>query len=190
MIHSRYYRLIHPILPILPCKDRLKLNLSKAPRVISNALNSTLKALVRLPTSDMNSDLKGATEQVMALRNEDFTTRPTSDQLLYLQALLLMSLATDCHDPIYQSQSEWLQAIFDTFQNLNLPSDGPCEHIVGSDPDTDTKLCRRAWVVLMIMDRWQAQSNYSNHVTRASNVTLYDQDLVLLGNDVYYFARK
>lgn len=126
-----------------------------------------------------------ATEILMALQFEDAAMRSPTDNLVYLEALILMALATDVNNPSAFQPPVWygLAVSMSTFLGLHLKQ--PYQH---GEPNADEKLARRAWLVLMIIDRWHGGGTLSPLLV--VDVTLFREDNVLLGDTGYHFARE
>jgi hypothetical protein len=58
------------------------------------------------------------------------------------------------------------------------------------DPDSDEKLSRRIWWVLVTLDRWHASSTSSPLLIPDTSVVLLPEDHVLLGDAGFQLARK
>jgi hypothetical protein len=58
------------------------------------------------------------------------------------------------------------------------------------DPDSDEKLSRRIWWVLVTLDRWHASSTSSPLLIPDTSVVLLPEDHVLLGEAGYQLTRK
>ncbi len=188
---ARYYYSVHPVFPILPHnKVQLSMNLVKAPAIVRSALLYTLNAGANLSEAHVGSSLKKAAEQLMALQLEDFRARSTSDNLIHLQALLLMSLATDSSGPVHMHQSPWIGLALNVAVFLKFHSNRPVDHVAGSDGDTIEKLGRRAWLILFILDRWHASGMGDPFVLSEKITELHPEDGALLGNIGYCLARR
>ncbi len=133
---------------------------------------------------------KKVSEQLVTLQLGDLTTRSISDNLLYLQALLLMGLANSSSGPIQAQQSSWINLALSVSTFLKLYSHNPHEHVVGSDIDTNENVGRRAWLVLVVMDRWNAAGTRLPLLIADGQAKMYRGDGVLLGNIGFQFARR
>lgn len=194
---SRYYRVVHATHPLLPdSKAQLHIHLAKASSPIREAFLAAFETLVKpvslTPASDsQNVQLSSkAVGLLMTLQLEDPKNRSFIDNLVYLQAMLLMVLTTDMnistsfHTPVLNS----LAYIMSNF--LGLRARQSYKH--NSDPEINEleKLARRAWILLMTLDRWYAASTLNPVLTPPKGLTLLQQDIALLGDVGYHFARK
>ena len=184
--------MIHPIFPLLPqVKTKLKMNLADTHVSICEALLSAVNAVVRVPESTLGSNVKKAAEQLVALQLGGPAIWSTSDNLLYLQALLLMGFANSSSGPIQAQQSSWLNLALSVATTLKLHiNHHPIEHLANSDPDTYEKLSRRAWLVLVIMDRWHASGTGASLLIVDYGAKLYPEDNALLGPISHRFTRR
>ena len=183
--------MIHPILPILPnSKAKLRFNLVKTPATMRDTLIYALNSAAPSPDSKVGSNMKKAAEHLVALQLEDLAARPVSDNLVYLQALLLMSLAHSASGPTQARGSSWINLAFDVATFLNLHLNHRCVHVAGSDIDTTEKLCRRAWIAFIVMDRWHAAGTGVPQLTSDNQSVLHQEDTALLSNTGFRFARK
>lgn len=194
---SRYYRLIHATHPLLPdSKAELHLHLVKTSGPVREAFLAAFQTLVKPVASTSASDPQNvqvsskAVRLLMALQFEDAASRSFFDNLVYLQAMLLMVMTTDM-DVVASSQPPvWypLAICMSTF--LALRARQPYKH--NTDPETTEleKLARRAWLLLMTLDRWHAASSLNPVLTPEKGVTLLRQDSALLGDVGFHFARE
>ena len=138
----------------------------------------------------MGSNAKKVSELLVTLQLGDLVTRSISDNLLYLQALLLMVLANSSIGPIQAQQSSWINVALSVSTFLKLHSHKPYENVVGCDIDTNENLGRRAWLVLVVMDRWNAAGTGLPLLIADGQAKMYRGDGVLLGNIGLQFARR
>ncbi|KAI9769092.1 MAG: Glucose-responsive transcription factor [Geoglossum simile] len=200
---SRYYGIIHPTFPLLPnTKARLRSRLANCPITLREAFLEALYAAVRsLPSSaasasppDFQSTRK-AVDLISASQFENVATRTMSTNLIFLQSLILMALEADNHGPatmrgqLGPPRAVWLGSAvglsyflkLHVFRYREKPSDG--------DPDSDEKLSRRIWWVLVTLDRWHASSTSSPLLIPDTSVVLLPEDHVLLGDAGYQLTR-
>ncbi len=192
-LHVRYYRLIHATHPLLPdTKLQVVLNLDKvSDGLVRDAFSAALQALVKSVTPGSASHQQGfrASQLLMALNFKDAATRSPLDNLVYLQAILLMALTADMSVPAISQQPVWysLAGIMSDF--LCLGAGQPYKHNVDAEIDF-SRLARRAWIVFITLDRWHASSTL-NRLVVAEDVTLLPQDdHMLLGGAGFHLARK
>lgn len=190
---SRYYRLIHATHPLLAdTKLQVLLNLDKViDAVVRDAFFASLQVLVKSisPGSTSQQQDVRAAELLMSLNFKDAATRTATDNLVYLQAILLMALATDMSGPAISQQPIWynLAGIMADFLGLGI---GP-PYKQNTDPEIEySKLARRAWLVFITLDRWHASGTLSRSIM-PEDVTLFPHDdLTSLGGNGFHLLRK
>lgn len=190
---SRYYRLIHATHPLLAdTKLQVLLNLDKViDAVVRDAFFASLQVLVKSITPGSTSqqqDLRAA-ELLMSLNFKDAATRTATDNLVYLQAILLMALATDMSGPAISQQPIWYNLAGIMADFLGLGNGPPYKQ--NADPEIEySKLARRAWLVFITLDRWHASGTLSRSIM-PEDVTLFPHDdHTLLGDNGFHLLRK
>lgn len=190
---SRYYRLIHVTHPLLAdTKLQVLLNLDKViDAVVRDAFFASLQVMVKSTSPGSTSQQQDvrAAELLMSLNFKDAATRTATDNLVYLQAILLMALATDMSGPVISQQPIWynLAGIMADFLGLGV---GP-PYKQNADPEIEySKLARRAWLVFVTLDRWHASGTLSRSII-PEDVTLFPHDdHTLLGGNGFHLLRK
>ncbi|MCJ1469550.1 Glucose-responsive transcription factor [Pseudocyphellaria aurata] len=193
---EEYYRLIHATHPLLPdSKAELHLHLVKTSGPVREAFLAAFQTLVKPVASTSGSDLQNvqvsskAVRLLSALQFEDATSRSFSDNLVFVQAILLMVLTTDM-DVIASSQPPiWYNMANCMSSFLALSARQPYKN--NTDPEIAEleKLARRAWLLLITLDRWHAASTSYSLVTPPEDAILLRQDNALLGDVGFHFAR-
>lgn len=196
-ILSRYYRVIHATHPLLPdSKAQLHLHLAKASGPIREAFLAAIETLVKpaslTPASDpQNVQLSSkAVGLLMTLQFEDHKNRSFIDNLVYLQSTLLMVLTIDMNISTSFQPPVWYSLAYSMSNFLGLRARPSYKH--NTDPEINEleKLARRAWILLMTLDRWYAASTLNPVLTPPKGLTLLQQDSALLGDVGYHLARK
>ena len=120
-----------------------------------------------------------------------------SSSLLYLQSLILMALEADNHGPATMQgqhggppRAAWVGSAVGLTYSLKLHHNRVGERFAHGDPDSDEKLGRRAWWVLVVLDRWHAISTSSPLFIPDSNVVLLPEDQMLIGLTPFHLVRK
>lgn len=154
------------------------------------ALYSTMR------TNSPVANTKRVCELTVASQFENPAVRTMPTNLLYLQTMILMGLEADNHGPATMRgqlglpRAAWLGAAVGLAYNLKLHNNRNQEQSVNGDSDSDEKLGRRAWVVLVILDRWHAISTSSPLFIPDSSVVFVPEDQKLLGLAPFHIARK
>ncbi|KAH0545226.1 hypothetical protein FGG08_000680 [Glutinoglossum americanum] len=198
---DEYYNLIHPTFPLLPnSKARLRSRLANCPITLREAFLEAFYAAVRsLPSStspppDFQSTRK-AVDLITASQFENVATRTMSTNLIFLQTLILMALEADNHGPATMRgqlglpRAVWLGSAVGLSYYLKLHVIRYRENSSDVDPDSDEKLSRRIWWVLVTLDRWHASSTSSPLLIPDASVVLSPEDHILLGDAGFQLAR-
>ena len=131
---------------------------------------------------------------ITASQYVNVNSRTFSTNLVFLQAMLLMAIEADNRDPGRAQdgfpQSYWLGSAVGLAYSMRLHAQKVLGQQTGSDPDSDPKLLRRLWWSLVIMDRWHAASTSSPLMIPEASVTVFPEDRVLLGENLYQLGRK
>lgn len=190
---SRYYRLIHATHPLLAdTKLQVLLNLDKViDAVVRDAFFASLQVLVKSisPGSTFQQQDDRAAELLISLNFKDAANRTTTDNLVYLQAIILMALATDMSRPAISQQPIWynLAGIMADFLGLGV---GP-PYKQTADPELEySKLARRAWLVFITLDRWNASGTLSRSIMPEDVILFPHDDHALLGGNGFHLLRK
>lgn len=129
---------------------------------------------------------------IVSSQFENPNTRSYRDKLIYLQTLILMGLEADNHGPESTGppRAAWLGAAVGLVYSMKLHSNRfPRDKLQTGDPDSDEKLGRRAWWVIVVLDRWHAISTSSPLFIPDSSVALLPEDQSILGTAPYHLAR-
>lgn len=196
---NRYYALIHPTLPLLPhSKSRLQQLLDSAPVLIRDAfLEAVYAAIHSSPSFSQRPSLppsrpRRAAELCLAAQY-DSSVSSRSAKLILLQTMILLALEADSHGPRASgpSRATWVGSAVGLSHSMKLHYfDSGAEESAGGDSDTDEKLGRRAYWVLVVLDRWQAISTNSPLLIPDGTVVLMPEDQQLLGVAPFHLVRK
>lgn len=132
---------------------------------------------------------------ILAAQFENSASRPLSTNLVYLQAMILLTIEAENTTAASRgnsgsSRSMWLGAAVGLAYSMKLHIHKQSDKLSENDPDSEEKLARRVWWSLVIMDRWHASSTASPVLVPDSSVVLYPEDQVLLGDAIYSLASK
>ncbi|TGZ78185.1 hypothetical protein EX30DRAFT_351219 [Ascodesmis nigricans] len=193
---DQYYTLIHPTFPLLPhSQPRLRQLLSSAPAIIRDALLEAVSAATRSvpicsPRPNTPSTDNRAVELCFGVLLDPALSSPTN-QLLLLQSLILLSIEADLYDtlPSRSKRRMLLGAAAGLMQTMKLPYAGSGgQRFSVNDLDSEEMLGRRAWWVLVVLDRWQAVSmGLPLLISDDTGITLSPDDEPLLGTATYHF---
>ncbi|KAI9676738.1 MAG: Glucose-responsive transcription factor [Trizodia sp. TS-e1964] len=199
---DEYYRIIDPTFPLLPkSKARLRSRLANCPVTLREAFLEVLYATVRsFPSSNIPAApdflaTKRAIDLITASQFENAATRTMSTNLIYLQTMILMALEADNHGPatmrgqLGPPRAVWLGSAVGMAYFLKLHIIRYREKFSDADHDSDAKLARRIWFVLVTLDRWHASSTSSPVLIPDTSVVLLPEDQILLGDSAFHLAR-
>ncbi|KAK9332930.1 hypothetical protein V1520DRAFT_333879 [Lipomyces starkeyi] len=167
-----YYRHIHPIFPILAqSRSRLRSRLVATTSPIRNFCLHALYALIRGKVSPHRGEQDWQRAiQHLSDAQKDNSKLPLASSLIIIQAMVLLTLEADNHglaalDGVLRSPTYWLGAAIGLAHSLHLhvppasPPESPSSPSPdGSDLDSDVRLSRRIYLVICMIDRWQAAS--------------------------------
>lgn len=146
-------------------------------------------------TNSPVANTKRVCELTVASQFENPAVRTMPTNLLYLQTMILMGLEADNHGPATMRgqlglpRAAWLGAAVGLAYNLKLHNSRSREQFANGS-DSDEKLGRRAWVILVVLDRWHAISTSSPLFIPDSSVVFVPDDQKLLGLAPFHIARK
>ncbi|KAI4127523.1 MAG: hypothetical protein LQ347_004564, partial [Umbilicaria vellea] len=135
-----------------------------------------------------------ALELLMACQAENAATRSLSNNLVYLQAIILMTLNTEMSGPAYNQMQQgmpaaaWLGMAVGLAYFLKLHVNRSYMNLGGGDIDSSDKLCRRTWWTLVMLDRWHASSTSSPLFIPDTSAVLLSEDKIVLGESTYHLA--
>ena len=142
---------------------------------------------------------KKAADLISASQFESAATRTTSTNLIYLQTMMLMSIEADRRGPASTLRGEpgppksvWLGSAVGLAYYLRLHSNRLSEKALTpmeDDTDSDDKIGRRDWWVLVMLDRWHASSTSTPLLIPDTSVVLLPEDQSLLGDATFHLAR-
>ncbi|KAL6714307.1 Glucose-responsive transcription factor [Lecanora helva] len=187
---NAYYELIHPTLPLLShTTEMIQQIVQRVPagllETFFDALDAAIAALLRVNVEDQ---IKRACRQVKSMIEYPDYVDDTLSELVYLQALILLVIATDNAGPSCKSYSTstWLSLAVDRAIAMNLHRPVRSND---SDPLTHRDLGRRAWLILYILDRWHAFGRGGILRVPDASCKLVDSDLALMGETPYHLFR-
>ncbi|WBW75016.1 DNA-binding transcription factor [Schizosaccharomyces osmophilus] len=189
---DRYYLLIHSTLPILHhSKTRLKIELEKAPKFLRSCCLHAIYSLVnRPPFSSLGSIFHKNPLKAVGLLNLICTNvQNFSNRILHLQTMVLLAVESDQRGPTTITgrnglpQSMWHGAAVGLACNMRLHIQSHVSlQSAYEDIDGNAALCRRAWWVLVILDRWHSVSTCSPLFIPESCIKMSLQDHKVLGS--------
>ena len=181
----RYYRSIHPTLPLLPENEsQLSSNLEAVPADLRQAFNSALATAAKAATSGAYpADVKNASDQYGAIR-KGATSGPAVD-LVSLQTLALLALIDDLDGPASSRDGSWLGSAIAKANSHHLSKSS-------ATPDNSEigPLLRRVWLSLVLLDRWHTASICGATLISDDDIHVDESDHILLGSSSYHLLRE
>ncbi|KAK4692927.1 hypothetical protein P7C71_g4370, partial [Lecanoromycetidae sp. Uapishka_2] len=187
---DKYYALIHPLLPLLPNSRTHQQNLlDHAQTNINDVFFAALVAAATSCTSSNATPLTDAKPSFESLRKVEPRTRTSHDNFVYVQALILMIIATENSGPSSSRNLSWYADAVEVARFMGLPQ---YEATNVSHPDQGTSgfIGRRVWLVLATLDRWHAASKSGMMLIPRKSAQLTESDENLLGTPAYHLARE
>lgn len=197
----RYYSDIHPTLPFLPHnKNRLNTRLNSCPPILRDAFLEALYTTIRSLSSNTpqygeSQSSRKAGSLIAAAQFDNPSTRSMPNNLIYLQAMILMAIEADHHGPSAMrshsgpSQSVWLGSAIGLAYSMKLHVPKQKEIVSDGDADSDEKLARRCWLVLVTMDKFHASSTSSPGLIPDASVVILADDQQF-GESTFHLASK
>jgi len=197
---SSYYNDIHPTLPFLPHnKGRLNTRLNSCPPVLRDALLEALYTAVRsissgVPQYQESQNSRKAASMIAAAQFDNPSARSMSNNLIYLQAMILMTIEADNGPPAMRSHSGsspsvWLGSAIGLAYSMKLHVPRQKEIASDGDVDSDEKLARRCWLVLVTLDKFHASSTSSPGLIPDASVVILADDQQF-GDSTFHLTSK
>lgn len=131
-----------------------------------------------------------ATELLAGLQLEEAGARSQLDNLVFLQALLLMILGIEMNAVAYVQRPVWYSAAYSVSEVLNLPRARPYGNLDDSIQSSTEALARRAWLVFVTLDRWYSVGTSDVPLAKDKVIVLFPGDHALLGDTAFHITRK
>ena len=198
---------MHPSLPILPhSRSALRARLAHCTASLRDAFLEALSVVVpstasapagSSPIEARGGDGGGRKAYDLLATFEGHSSRNMSTNLVYLQTMILMALDADRRGPTTTwrhsgpPQAVWLGAAVGMAHDLRLhaATARSRERYATSDVDSDERLGRRDWWVLVMLDRWHAASTSSPLLIPDRSVLSIPEDRAILGDVVFHLTR-
>ncbi|RYP75829.1 hypothetical protein DL771_002093 [Monosporascus sp. 5C6A] len=196
-----YLNVVHQCYPLLAAsKDRVEDRLLQCPPLLRDAfveaLYGTMQSFVSVPGLYTNGDISSASRLITEWESDPSPRTPVMN-LVHLQTLALMAIATDNYGPPSlkgehggaSKPSVLGRAVGLAYSmRLHIPRkdiDSDAEF----DVDSDENVATRAWWTLVMLDRWNAISTSSPLFIPNDSVVIVPSLELLLGDGVYHLAR-
>ena len=198
-----YLNVVHPCFPFLAgSKERVEAQLSQCPSLLQDAFieafYSTMQSCVSAPGLYTTGDIGSTTRVVAQWECDASSHRSSIANLVHLQTLILMTIATDNYGtPSLKGEhggpskaSILGRAVGLAYtMRLHLVSLKPISR-EQEDNESDENITIRTWWTLVIMDRWHALSTASPLFIPTDSVVTSPELVSILGENVYHLARE
>ncbi|KAJ8125605.1 hypothetical protein O1611_g8033 [Lasiodiplodia mahajangana] len=194
-----YLSVVHPCFPFLAgTKERVEAQLSQCPSLLQDAFieafYGTMQSCVSAPGLYTTGDIGSATRIVAEWESDPSSHRNPLTNLIHLQTLILMAIATDNYGPPSlkgehggPSKASILgRAVGLAYSmRLHMASLDTGSHV--SDSDESIAIC--TWWTLVMLDRWNAVSTASPLFIPNDSVVILPGLVSVLGENVYHLTR-
>jgi len=144
-------------------------------------------------SASRSDSIKRAIELVRVLEADEGPTYTRSQNLVYLQTLILLAAEaeTQARSSTHSapSRATWLASAVGVAYHLRLQDAFDRRRANLEDPDSNDCLGRRVWFILTILDRWHAASTARPLLIPDANVVLQAEDLEVLGDLTFQLTR-
>ncbi|KAI0449105.1 hypothetical protein F5B21DRAFT_64976 [Xylaria acuta] len=195
-----YLNVVHPCFPFLAgTKERVEAQLSQCPSLLQDAFieafYGTMQSCVSAPGLYTTGDISSTTRIVAEWESDSSPPRNSLANLVHLQTLILMAIATDNYGPPSlkgehggPSKASILgRAVGLAYSmRLHMASLDASSHVQG---DSDESIAIRTWWALVMLDRWNAVSTASPLFIPNDSVVILPGLVLVLGESVYHLTR-
>ncbi|KAI0871085.1 hypothetical protein GGS24DRAFT_77093 [Hypoxylon argillaceum] len=199
---SVYLSVVHPCFPFLAAtKERVEDQLAQCPSLLQDAFieafYGTMQSCVSAPGLYTTGDIGSTTRIVAEWESDPSSHRNHLTNLVHLQILILMAIATDNYGPPSlkgehggPSKASILgRAVGLAYSmRLHMASLSAIPQANGnSDSDESIAIC--TWWTLVMLDRWNAVSTASPLLIPNDSVVILPGLVSVLGENVYHLTR-
>ncbi|KAK9450708.1 uncharacterized protein V1518DRAFT_425479 [Limtongia smithiae] len=204
-----YYRQIHVVFPVLAhSRAKLRSRLISTSSPIRSACLHALYALVQSMTDPARGEQdRRRAMQYLADAQSETARLSFASSLLLVQTMILLALEAGMHGAAgleggMQSQSYWLASALGLARSLHLnaatkstdlallyPTTAQPTPSDDSDPDSDLRIARRSYLVIVLLDRLCATSLAMPVLIVIDSVRLTSDDLITLTPIPYHLLR-
>ncbi|KAI0105218.1 hypothetical protein GGR51DRAFT_560429 [Nemania sp. FL0031] len=194
-----YLNVVHPCFPFLAgSKDRVEAQLSHCPSLLQDAFieafYGTMQSCVSAPGLYTTGDIGSATRIVAEWESDPSSHRNPLANLVHLQTLILMAIATDNYGPPSlkgehggPSKASILGRAVGLAYSMRLHMASLDAGSLVSGSDESIAIC--TWWTLVMLDRWNAVSTASPLFIPNDSVVILPGLVSVLGENVYHLTR-
>ncbi|KAK8855795.1 transcriptional regulatory protein [Apiospora arundinis] len=197
--YNGYLEVIHPSFPLLATsKDRLEAQLTQCPSTLRDAfieaLHGAMQTFPSFTGPYASGDMVNATRMITEWE-VDVSKRPYVTNLVHLQTLILIAIATDNYGPGSlkgehggAAKASILGRAVGLAYSMRLHV-AQVDQAQDLDLDSDENVAVRAWWTLVSLDRWNAISTASPLLIPNDSVVILPGLSSLLGENGYHLVR-
>jgi len=187
----RYYNIIHPYFALLPdAKSELQTHLESASNIVRDAFNAAITIAVKSSDHTMtDEDMIKSSAICMQGQLDKPSVYSPAENVLQLQALIFMIIANHNGGPSRIVDMKWYGLATTLAMSMELhEQNGP---VVANDKNVlgINQLGRRAWLILLVLDRWHAASTRNPLLIADKFTYLHLSDHHLLGTSGWHLVR-
>ena len=163
----------------------MQADIERNPSNLQQPFKLALNLAVNAATSFVpHSDVEGA-ERLCLTTYKD--SAKLSESLLHLQTLILLTIVHELRAPATSRVGTWLGSAVSIANSLHLHKSKFSKDTTSNDP---SNISRRAWLSLVILDRWHAASVCAPTLIHDEDVNIEATDHAILGSSSYHLLRK
>ncbi|KAK8111456.1 uncharacterized protein PG998_007913 [Apiospora kogelbergensis] len=197
--YNGYLEVIHPSFPLLATsKDRLEAQLTQCPTTLRDAfieaLHGAMQTFPSFTGPYASGDMVNATRMITEWE-VDVSKRPYVTNLVHLQTLIFIAIATDNYGPGSlkgehggAAKASILGRAVGLAYSMRLHV-AQVDQVQDLDLDSDENVAVRAWWTLVSLDRWNAISTASPLLIPNDSVVILPGLSSLLGENGYHLVR-
>ena len=181
LTNCSYYKYLHPVIPVLPeSLPQLSAHLDRSPPDVRQAFTAALTSAIKAATTPIQpSEVKMVSDLYLNTRSKG--SAGLSTDIVRLQTLIFMALIDELSGSSTSRDGMWLGTAVSFANSLHL-----------NRTHTDAEigpLQRRAWLSLVILDRWHSAAISGPISISDDDVQLSEEDHSLLGSSSYHLLR-
>lgn len=158
---------------------------------LRNALFAALEAAITSCISPGYHDaLERAIDLLKPLQAARLRSRTSRENITYVQALILMSMATQSSGSMHIRETTWFDQALSIAWYMRLHQSHLYNDAHDDVPDPELDHGRRIWLTLVLLDRWSAISTAGPLKIADNYAKLVPSDHALIGSSSYHLVRK
>jgi hypothetical protein len=157
-----------------------------------DALHAAVESSSMAPTHPSHQNFKKATQLVLSMQFQDTTARSALANLVYLQTMLLLAIASINNASRGRGGTSriWLSTAVFLAYEIKLHKRSFQRQPLGDDLDSEENLLRKVWWSLVILDRWHSSNISTPPLIPDESLVVHPEDQFLLGDSIYHLCRE